>query len=63
MFNYWDNLFLSLVETYFLAHDGYVSLKRATASVSEVRFCLTSQQISHLFKYQNGGVGPKKFIV
>ena len=63
LFNYCNDLFLGSVETYFLEVGAYLSVKRATASVREVRFCLISLQISHLFKYKNGGVEPISFIV
>ena len=63
MFNYWNNLFLGSVETYFLEVGAFVSVKRAPASVSEGRFYLIWLEIAHFFKYRQGGVEPKNFFV
>ena len=63
LFIYWNHVFLGSIETYFLEVCAYVSVKRTTASVWEVCFCLISLEISHFFKYKNGGVGPNNFIV
>ena len=40
-----------------------MSLKGATAGVWEGRFCWISLEMSHCFKYKNGEVGPKNFMV
>ena len=63
LFNYWTDLVLGSVQTYFLETSLYVCLKGATAGVWEGRFCWTWLEISRLFKYKNGGVVPKDFIV
>ena len=38
-------------------------MKGATAGVWEGRFCWISLEMSHCFKYKNGEVGPKNFMV
>ena len=63
MFNYWNDFVLGLVETYFLEVGAYVSLKRATTGVWEGQICWNWVEIPQFFKYKNGGVGPKCFIV
>ena len=63
LFNYWKDLLLVSVETYFLEVAEYVSLKRAAAGVLEGRFCTILVKILHLFKYKSGRFGPKDFIV
>ena len=63
LFNYWNDIFLGSVETYFLEVGAYVFVKRTTASVWEVRFYWIWLEISHFFKYKNGGVWPKNFII
>ena len=62
LFNHWNDLALGSVETYFLEFGAYVSVKRATGCVWEGGFCWIWLEISHFFKYKNGGVGPKNFI-
>ena len=47
LFNYWNNLFLGSVKTYFLEVGAYVSVKRGSTSVSKGRFCLIWLEISH----------------
>ena len=39
------------------------SLKQEATGVWEARFCRIWMKILHFFKYKNGGVGPKYFIV
>ena len=63
LFNYWKNLVLGSVETYFLEVGAPISLKRATAGVWEGRFCWIWLEISDFFKYKIGRVGPKNFIL
>ena len=52
LFNYWNDIFLGSVETYFLEVGAYVFVKRTTASVWEVRFYWIWLEISHFFKYK-----------
>ena len=52
-FNYWNDLVLGSVETYFLEVGAYVSLKRATVRPWEVRFSWIWPEMSHLFKYKS----------
>ena len=56
MFNYWNDLVLDSVETYFLEVGAYVSLTRATTGLWEGCFCWIWVKVSHFFKYKNGGV-------
>ena len=46
-FNYWSDLALGSVETYFLEVGAYVSLKRDTTGVWEGCCCYIWLQISH----------------
>ena len=62
-FNYWNDLALGSVETYFLGVGAYVSLKRATTGLWEGRFCCIWAKMQQFFKYKNGGVGPTNFII
>ena len=63
MFNYWNDLVLDSVETYFLEVGAYVSLTRATTGLWEGCFCWIWVKVSHFFKYKNGGVRRKNFTV
>ena len=58
-----NDLLLGSVETYFLEVGAYVSLKGATAGVSEGHFCWIWLEISQFLKYKNGVVRPKNLIV
>ena len=42
---------------------AYLSLKGATAGVEEGRFCWIWLEISHFFKYKNGIIGFRNFLV
>ena len=46
LFNYWNGLVLGSVESSFLEVGAYVSLKRATTGLWEVRFCCIWQKLS-----------------
>ena len=61
-FNYWKDLALGSVETVFLEVGAYVFLKPATTGVWEGRFCWMWVKTSLFSKYENRGVGPKKFL-
>ena len=63
LFNYWNDLVLGSVETYFLEVGAYVYLKRATKGVWQCHFCWIWVKISLFLKYKNGGVEPKLFLV
>ena len=63
LFNYWNDLPLGSVGTYFSDVGAYESLKGATAGVLEGRFTWFWLEISHFLKYKNGGVGLKNFSV
>ena len=63
LFNYWYDLVLGSIETYFLEVCGYLSLKWVFAAVWEGRFYWIWVKITQLFKYKNGGVGPKTIFV
>ena len=63
LFNFWNNLALGSVETYFLEVAAYVSLKGAAAGHEKGRFCWIWLELSHFFKYKYGLVGLKNFIV
>ena len=62
-FNYWKDLVLVSVETYFLEVAEYVSLKRAAGGVWEGCFYTILMRILHLFQYKSGRFGPKDFTV
>ena len=63
LFNYWNGLALSSVETCFLEVGAYVSLKLTTTGLEEGRFSWIWQKISLVFQYKNGGVGARYFTV
>ena len=63
LFNYWNDLVWGSLEAYFLEVGACVSLKRARADVWEGGFCWMWVKISQFFKYKNGWVEPKSFIV
>ena len=63
LFNYWNDLVLGSVETYFSEINACVSLKRATVGVWDGGFCWIWLKISLFVKYKDGGVGPKNFFV
>ena len=60
--NYWNELALGSVQTYFMDGDSYVSLKRKTTHPERVVLLILAENINFL-KYKNEGMGPKKFIV
>ena len=63
MFNYWKDLVLGSVETYFLEVGAYVSPKRASTGLWEGRICWIWVKIPLFCEYENGGVRPKDFTV
>ena len=63
LFNYWNDLVWSWLETYFPEVDAYVSQKRATTGLCDGRICWIWVKIPQFFKYKNGRVGPKDFFV
>ena len=63
LFDYWNDLVLRSVETCFLEVGGYMSLKRTIKGFWEGRFCWVCVKSPQFFKYKNGGVEPKNFIV
>ena len=62
LFNYWNDLALGSVETYFFEVTAYMCLKGATAGVWEGRFCWIWLDMSHFVKYKKGVVGPKVLL-
>ena len=63
LFNCWKDFALASVEKYIFEVGTYVSLKGATGGMWEGCFYRMWLEISRLFKYKNGGVGPKYFII
>ena len=63
VFNYWNDLVLGSVETYFLEVGAYMCLKGATTVVWEGCFCWVWVKQPQFFKYKNGGVGSKNLSV
>ena len=62
LFNYWNNLVLGSVETYFLEVDAYVSLKRATAGAWESRFAEFEWK-SHIYSNIKTGKWDLKLLL
>ena len=63
LFNCWKDFALASLEKYIFEVGTYVSLKGATGGMWEGCFYRMWLEISRLFKYKNGGVVPKDFIV
>ena len=63
LFNYWNDLVLSSVETYFLKVVPHLSLKGAIAGAWEGCFFWIWLEVSQFLKDKNGGIWHKNFIV
>ena len=63
LFSYRNDLVLDSVEKIFFGSWCIVSLTGATVGFREGCFCWIWLEISHFFKYKNGWVGPKSFVV